>query len=110
MDYGLELLLSLDGYTFDFDYGYRVKLEARLVKADQNRPHGLKYSLTFHDPDGERIYGMDNAHGIGQRVEFDHRHVDGAQKIVSYTFETPAQLLEDFYREVNRIRREKGVT
>lgn len=70
----------------------------------------MKYSLTLHDPDGRRIYGLDNAHKAGRRREFDHRHVYGARQIVGYAFRGPVALLEDFYREVERILRDRGGT
>lgn len=33
------------------------------VAASSERPHGIKYSLTLHAPDGTRLLGFDNAHG-----------------------------------------------
>ncbi|MGB9153858.1 MAG: DUF6516 family protein [Alphaproteobacteria bacterium] len=108
-DYELEALLDLNGYEFQFTQGYWVKIEAKEVKATRNRPHGIKYSLTLHDPEGHRLYGLDNAHGIRRQVEYDHRHVYGARRVVPYSFKSPARLLEDFYREVERILRERGV-
>jgi hypothetical protein len=108
-DYELEALLDLDGLTYQFAAGYEVKIEARRVAATKDRPHGIRYSLTLHDFRNRRIYGMDNAHGVRGRTAFDHRHVYGPRKIVPYEFRGPAQLLEDFYREVERILSERGV-
>ena len=107
-EHELEFLLSLDGYEFRFASGYRVGFAARRVPATKHRPHGIKYSLTLHTPGGERLYGLDNAHKIRRRREFDHRHVYGARKLVGYTYRGPARLLEDFYREVERILSERG--
>ena len=109
-DYELEALLSLDGYEFRFTKGYAVKFEARQVNPTRGRPHGVKYSLTLHDPEGRRIYGMDNAHRTGPRREFDHRHLYGARKIGRYAYHGPVALLEDFFREVERILHERGVS
>jgi hypothetical protein len=109
IDHGLTFLLSLDGFEFQFAAGYVVKIEAREVAATQHRPHGVKYSLTLHDRAGHRIYGIDNAHAIRRRAEYDHRHVDGARKMRPYAYRGPAELLEDFYREVERILNERGV-
>lgn len=50
-DYELEVLLSLDGQEFRFTKGYVIKIEARQVKPSQGRPHGVKYSLTLHEPE-----------------------------------------------------------
>lgn len=108
-DYELEALLNLDGYEYKFTQGYRVKIEAKVVRTTHHRPDGIKYSLTLHDPEGYRIYGLDNAHGIGRLPDYDHRHVYGERRVVPYTYKGPAQLLEDFYREVERILRERGV-
>jgi hypothetical protein len=108
-DYELEALLSLDGQEFNFAEGYIVKYEARRVASTKNRPGGVKYSLTLHDQAGKRIYGIDNAHKTGRRVEFDHRHIHGSGKVVAYHYRGPVALLEDFLREVQRILNEGGV-
>lgn len=109
-DYELEALLNLDGFEFQFVEGYRVRIAAKLVETTDVRPHGIRYSLTLHDPAGARIYGLDNAHGIRRtQAGFDHRHVYGSRRIVPYIYRGPAELLEDFYREVERILRERGV-
>jgi hypothetical protein len=47
-DHEFAFLLSLDGYEYRFAAGYRVRFEAREVKATAGRPHGVKYSLTLH--------------------------------------------------------------
>jgi Family of unknown function (DUF6516) len=109
-DYELEALLSLDGQEFRFAKGYVMKFEARQVKPSQGRPHGVKYSLTLYDPEGRRIYGIDNAHRTGARREFDHRHPHGARKVVRYAWRGPVVLLDDFFREVERILHERGVS
>jgi hypothetical protein len=107
----LAFLLSLDGLEFQFAAGYAVKIEAREIEATRHRPHGIKYSLTLHDPAGRRIYGIDNAHRQKRHggAEYDHRHVHGARKIRPYSFRGVAELLEDFYDEVERILKERGV-
>jgi hypothetical protein len=109
-DYALAVLLSLDGIEFDFARGYEVKIAAQRVSLTRSRPHGVKYSLTLHDLAGRRIYGLDNAHSSGGRgrPEFDHRHVYGRRQMAPYRYRGPAELLEDFYREVERILRERG--
>jgi hypothetical protein len=107
-DYALEMLLSLDGHEFRFAGGYRVKIEARAVEATRHRPHGVKYSLTLHDTGGRRIYGLDNAHGIRGKADYDHRHIHGGKKIIPYPYKDAERLLEDFYTEVERILKERG--
>jgi hypothetical protein len=109
VDHELEFVLSLHGFEFQFARGYLVKFEALRAPKSPGRPHGIKYSLTLHDPRGRRIYGLDNAHKAGRRREFDHRHVYGSRKVVGYVYRGAAELLADFYREVERILRERGV-
>jgi Family of unknown function (DUF6516) len=110
VDHDLEVLLSLDGFEFEFVRGYRVKIEARQVEATHSRPHAVKYSLTLHDEHGRRIYGLDNAHRPRRGpAAFDHRHVYGARRLVPYAYRGPAELLADFYAEVERILKERGV-
>ncbi len=110
IDHELSFLLSLDGQEFQLISGYVVKIEARRVAATSYRPQGLKYSLTLHDLANHRVYGMDNAHGVRRQTEYDHRHVHGARKIVPYAYQGAAELLADFYREVERILKERGVS
>ena len=111
INYELEVLLSLDGFEFQFAGGHRVKIAAQRVEATRGRPQGIKYSLTLHDVEGRRIYGLDNAHGMRRRrVEFDHRHVYGGRRLVPYAYRGPVQLLADFYAEVERILRERGIS
>ena len=107
-DHELDVLLSLDGFEFQFARGYRVKIAAQRVEPTAGRPHGVKYSLTLHDPAGRRVYGLDNAHGVRRRPKFDHRHVYGGGRLLPYAYRGPAALLEDFYREVERILAERG--
>lgn len=108
-DHELDFLLSLDGSEFRLLSGYVTKIEAHIVAATTNRPQGVKYSLTLHDPSGHRIYGMDNAHAVGREIEYDHRHLYGRRKMVPYRYRGAAELLTDFYREVERILGERGV-
>ena len=78
-------------------------------------PHGLNYSLTLHGPTGQRLIGFDNAHSVrksrgpGGRHSGppDHRHrMDEAQP---YKYRDAATLLADFWAEVDRYLKEKGI-
>src|ERR1700719_4549394 len=84
-DCGLDALLDLDGVVYalsDDSAPYWVKFVVKQVPASLERPHGLSYSLTLHDPQGDRVLGFDNAHpvsegsgpGIRTRIECDHQH------------------------------------
>lgn len=100
----LEALLNLNGYRYyNREDGFWIKLEIVEVTPTEQRPHGIKYSLTLHDRNGTRIIGFDNAHTVrlpgrkrygGRKITYDHRH--RLEKILDYEFESPAQLLEDF--------------
>jgi hypothetical protein len=102
--FGLEYLLELDGEIFLLDAGCWVKFEARLVKTSLHIPHGIKYSLTLHDQDSNRILGYDNAHSIhgspgkAIRKTWDHRH--RRRKLEPYEFHSAGELLEDFWKDV----------
>jgi hypothetical protein len=109
-DFELETLLNLDGEIFRMEDGYWTKFEAKLVGPDENFPHGIRYSLTLHDSRNQRILGFDNAHGVkpkrkkyaGKKRTWDHKH--DREKVASYEFESPGQLIEDFWRAVDMIR------
>jgi hypothetical protein len=107
-DFGLETLLELDGEVFPMDNGYWTKFEARRVEPSEAMPHGIKYSLTLHDKQNVRIIGYDNAHAIpkskkysARRVVWDHKHE--REIVKAYEFESAGQLMDDFWRDVNRI-------
>lgn len=58
--------------------------------------HRYKYRL-YYGRDGQREVGYDNERGKG-----DHRHYLG--KEISYSFQSPEQLIEDFRRDIERRR------
>lgn len=108
---GLETLLDLHGTTYRLEKGFWVKFEAYLVTSSEQIPHGVSYSLTLHDRNNTRIFGFDNAHGCppprrkkygGRKVTWDHKH-HFEEKVVPYEYESAAQLIEDFWTEVERI-------
>lgn len=113
-DTGLDYLLDLDGnIEVQNGQGYWIKMDACRVEATPDRPHGIRYSLTLHAPDGRRLVGYDNAHPVrppgsrfkhaGRRYPFDHRHPFGTEVEVLYEFDTAYQLLSDFYAEVDKV-------
>jgi len=68
-DRGLDALLDLDGVVYalsDDPAPYWVKFVVKQVPASPERPHGLSYSLTLHDPQGDRVLGFDNAHPVSE--------------------------------------------
>ena len=115
-DLGLDTLLDLHGQTLFVDeIGHWMKFVVLQTEVTPERPHGLSYSLTLDAPDGARLVGFDNAHpvrerrgpGTRRRGERDHRH--HLRTIRPYEYRDAATLLEDFWKEVDRILKDKGI-
>lgn len=116
---GLDALLDLDGVIIAQERGYWVKFEAhRVEEPTKHIPHGISYSLTLHDNHNQRIMGFDNAHTPkggrkkryqGQVVEYDHHHQSENCKGVPYEFDSPGQLIEDFWKAVDTTLRSHDV-
>jgi hypothetical protein len=114
---GAETLLDLDGQVLVVDAKgrYWVRFSVNQSPSTAERPHGLRYSLTLHGPDGNRLIGFDNAHAVRQsrgpggrrQGPLDHKH--RMETIRPYRFKDAATLLEDFWTEVDKLLREKGV-
>jgi len=111
-DPGIDTLLDLDGSILDQEGGYWVKITAWRVEPSEDRPHGIGYTLTLHEPYGKRILGYDNAHAVkpprrfnyaGRVLPFDHKHRHVSDKGVPYEFTDAAQLLTDFFADVDRV-------
>jgi hypothetical protein len=117
-DAELELLLSLDGVSFEAAGGYVVECSARRTPRTRARPHGVDYALVLRPKAGGAPYvRFDNAHGVPHRggkhmprqATYDHWHRTENDLGWPYAFTTASQLLEDFWREVKRSLDEKGV-
>ncbi len=108
-NWAIETLLLLDGEIYPMKNGYWTKFEAYRVEPNDHIPHGVKYSLTLHDRHNRRIVGFDNAHAVkpkrkkygAQKITWDHKHK--MEKVVPYEYESAAQLIEDFWSEVDYI-------
>jgi len=115
-DPSLDTLLALDGEVFTLDASgqYWVKFDVKRCAVTAERPHGLKYSLTLHDEQGERLLGFDNAHpvregagpGARTRIEYDHRH--SGERIRFYDYADAATLLADFWKEVDVVMQQRS--
>jgi hypothetical protein len=116
-EHTLEFLLGFDGRIHHFEKGYWLKFEIKRVEPTPERPHGLRYAFTLHDPDGNRLLGFDNAHGVeplGSRfrqpnVEHDHWHRTEDDSGRPYVFTSAVQFLTDFFAEVQRVLAEHGI-
>ena len=111
-DDGILTLIDLHDLIIDQGDGYWVKIEAWVADVSVNIPHGIRYSLTLHEPYGKRILGYDNAHGVkapkkfkfaGVRLPYDHKHRHISDKGVPYSFKDAHQLLSDFFVEVDLV-------
>ena len=111
-DSGIETLLDLHEQIIDQGQGYWIKIEAYWVQPTPDIPHGVRYSLTLHEPYGRRILGYDNAHAVkppkkfkyaGRRFPYDHTHRHASDPGVPYEFKDAYQLLVDFFAEVDRV-------
>lgn len=60
-------------------------------------PSGMKYSLVYIS-EGKRIIGYDNAEGKGH-----HRHYKN--KEFAYDFQDVGKLIQDFYVDVEKVKR-----
>ena len=113
-DPSLDTLLLLDGETFAVEGNFRVKFEVKRVPVTPEKPHGLDYSLTLHDGDGERLLGFDNAHPIREgagpgtrtRIEYDHKHKRKRVRFDEY--KDAMSLLADFWKEVESILKQRS--
>jgi hypothetical protein len=80
----------------------------------------VSYSFTLHAPDGTRLVGFDNAHGVpakGSRFKpktpaTDHGHRTETDPGRPYPFKDAETLIDDFFDEVERVlgEREIGTT
>ena len=114
----IDTLLDLDGIIIEQVGKYWVKFEARRIsKTTEEIPHGIRYSLTLHDRQGERIMGFDNAHAVKTRGKgkhqgrktYDHRHRHSKDEGVTYEFVDAHQLLKDFWAEVDKTLNALGL-
>jgi len=113
-DNGLDILLDLNGTEYTEKNGYWYKIEAWRIEPTKERPHGIRYNLTFHNNYNKRILGFDNAHlppnrkkGYkGRIIVFDHTHDHLLDKGTAYEFKNAEQLLKDFFERINEIMNE----
>lgn len=111
----LDALLDLNGSILDQGDGYWIKFEVRRVESSPQIPHGIRYSLSLHEPFGKRILGYDNAHGVkqgksgrykGRILAYDHKHRHMSDKGIPYAFQDAQQLISDFFDDVDKALEE----
>ena len=110
-DSGLDRLLDLDGFLAEIGEGYWVKFTVKHVPVDAARPHGIAYALTLHDADGQRVFGIDNAHqvrltrGPAGRSSASRDHLHRGETVRPYRYRDANTLMDDFWREAEAIVR-----
>jgi Family of unknown function (DUF6516) len=110
----LHYLLDLDGevMVLDREANYWAKFRVKLVEVTADRPHGIKYSLTLHTKQNQRIAGIDNAHevtigsGPGRKRTSTTDHLHRFTVITPYTFKDAGTLIQDFWQLVDSVIRE----
>jgi hypothetical protein len=106
----------MNGFIAEMGDGFWIKIEAKRVPLTKQRPHGIDYSLCLIGPHDDRRICYDNAHTIGvgngpskkQTVVCDHVHK--GSKVRPYIYSDAGTLLEDFWKDVDEILAEEGVT
>ena len=88
-------LLFQDKFIYA-DGAIREMVIWHLPEKDEERPHGLKYSLFYGYP-GKCLVRYDNERGKG-----DHRH-EGDQE-APYNFVSVEMLAEDFRTDIEKLR------
>jgi len=112
----LERLLDLDDEIMEVGGGYWVQFHASRVPPIEAKPHGVDYSLCLLAPSGSRLVCYDNAHPIttgrppSRKLSDanDHRH-DEKGKVKPYGYANAEALLSDFWDDVKRVLKAKGI-
>jgi Family of unknown function (DUF6516) len=116
-EHTLEFLLAFDLRRHWYKGGYCAKFEIKRARRTRQRPHGLRYSFTLHDPDGARLVGFDNAHAVavaGSRFKkrpaaVDHWHRTEKDPGRPYAFKDAGTLVDDFFDEIERVLTERWI-
>src|SRR5271169_4910051 len=66
-DAELEVLLSLDGASYEAAAGYVVEFKVERTDETPERPKGVSYALVFRPKDGDPYVRFDNSHAVGHR-------------------------------------------
>lgn len=92
-------LIFRDKFIYS-DGAIREMVIWKLPVADNERPHGLKYSL-FYGYRGRRLIGYDNEKGKG-----DHRHYGQVEE--EYHFVSVEKMMRDFESDISGLRNKQS--
>jgi hypothetical protein len=110
-DRSLDTLLELHGETMILgEHGYWVKFVVNSIPASLEKPHGIDYSLTLHDPEGERLVGFDNAHRVEGQTDERQDHKHRFKNVQPYDYKNSETLLSDFWKTVDEVLNERMMT
>jgi len=101
----LRYLLDLHDEEIFYEGGFVARFRVFRTNTSREKPHGISYSFTLHAPDGRRLMGYDNAHGVKHQggrfrkspVAYDHWHRDETDQGRPYGFVSAEQLVADFF-------------
>jgi hypothetical protein len=113
-DSTLDRLLDLDGSIMAMGHGYWVEVHATRILPTQAKPHGIDYRLCLLGPDGRRLVCYDNAHAIRSNSRSRkrppmHDHVHRGNRVVSYSYSNAETLVTDFWTDVDRALKARGI-
>jgi hypothetical protein len=106
----------LDGEIMEMGGGFWVEIAAARISPSAGKPAGVAYSLCLIGPGDERLVCYDNAHpiragtgpGARRTVPYDHMHRRTTVK--PYRYKNAEALLVDFWTDVERMLKERGVS
>jgi hypothetical protein len=108
-DEAVRRLLGYHRRRYWLSNGWCMRFQVKESPLTESRPHGIKYSFTLHDVDMTRLLGIDNAHGIPQRMMFDHQHrFRRTEVLVPYDYKDADTLIVDFFDEVEHAIQREG--
>jgi Family of unknown function (DUF6516) len=94
--------------------GYWVEFNVTQVEPSKPKPHGIDYSLCLLDPNGKRLVCYDNAHPVPIRRRRKPKsktndHVHSGRKVKPYPYVDPERLMDDFWTDVDKVLKERGI-
>ena len=94
-----------------------VEFSVHRTRKTSRLPHGIAYAIVFRPAFGKPFVRFDNAHAAkrpgGRFVKIPEPHDHWQRREDDpgrpYVFTTATQLLDDFWREVKRSMKERGI-
>jgi hypothetical protein len=110
LDEPMNRLLDYNRRRFWLENGWSIRFRVATTQQIPERPHGMKYSFTLHDVDGERLLGFDNAHGVPKSLTYDHNHrFRRTGHLRVYDYRGADELICDFFDAVEKACQMEGV-